>query len=290
MTRWFRRSLGLLVAAGALACLNVPTLLHAANKTIPVKAAKVDPNAPQVELFDGVEQKLIEAKMIPKDEFGGVVNVANLGSEPITVKLPSGFVGVPVLAQGGFGDSGGFGGTSGGSGQGGGGGQQASGGGFGGGGGGLGGGGGGFGGGGGGGFFSIPAGAVVQVPYTSVCLEHGKKPPRPRSEYRMVKVEEYTQDPLLQTIIHMVGTGRLNQTAAQAAAWNVANKMSWADLAGKKYDRAGLPDTAYFTQGQLQGALEIVTLAQAEVERQKEQGGVATAPETQAGPRRRTER
>ena len=43
-------------------------------------------------------------------------------------------------------------------------------------------------------------------------------------------------------------------------------------------------------QGQLQGALEIVAMAQAEVERQKEQGGVATAPETQPTPRPRTAR
>ena len=53
-------------------------------------------------------------------------------------------------------------------------------------------------GGGGGGFFSIPPEKTVQVPLTTVCLEHGKAEPRTKMTYKLVKLEEYTSDPALQ--------------------------------------------------------------------------------------------
>lgn len=226
----------------------------------PLSKTKFDPSAEKVEMFAAMEAEQIEVTVIPKDEFGGNLFIKNNQKEPLNVQIPEGFVGVPVLAQfggmGGTGTGGGVGGNNNG-----GGGQNQA---FGGGGGGQFGGGGGGGqfGGGGGGFFSIPAEKTLRVPYTSVCLEHGKASPHPRTPYRVVPVEEYSDDPILQTVVRMVATGRLNRESAQAAAWHVANGKSWQELASMKYDRVGQPDTPFFSMQQLQAASQIVATAE----------------------------
>ena len=215
-------------------------------------------------MFEGVGEEVLSVQVIAKDEFGGNVLIENLTDEPLTVELPEAVVGVQVLPQGfddfgggGFGDDGGGGGGGGGQ-------NQSIGGG-------IGGGqqGGGFGGGGlggGGGFFSIPAERVVRLPYNSVCLEHGKADPHPRVQYRLVSVEEYTDNVQLQETIKLVASGRLNQQSAQAAAWHIANDMSWQELAAKRYNRIGAPDTSFFSRGQLLAAQEIVAAAQVRAE------------------------
>jgi len=220
----------------------------------PLSKTKFDPSAKKVEMFAAMEAEQIEVKVIPKDEFGGNLFIKNNQQEPLNVQIPEGFVGVPVLAQ--FDDTGG--GSTGGGNNGGG--QNQA---FGGGGGGqFGGGGGQFGGGGGGGFFSIPAEKTLRIPYTSVCLEHGKASPHPRTPYRVVPVEDYSDDPILQTVVRMVATGRLNRESAQAAAWHVANGKSWQELASMKYDRVGQPDTPFFSVHQLRAASQIVATAE----------------------------
>ena len=233
----------------------------------PLTNPKFDPNAKQVELFEAMKDGSVEAKMIPKDSLGGNLLITNKTNEPLTVQIPDGFVGVPMNAQfggGGFGQGGG--GFGGGGQLGGGGGQggqnQAVGGGAGGGGG-LGGGGGQFGGGGGQqGFFSIPADRTLLVPYKSVCLEHGKHEPSVRTTYAVVPVEQYTENPVLRKLIPMVGSGRIDQGSAQAAAWNVANGMPWDQLANKKFDHIGAPDSPYFSPAQLMQAQQVVAAAE----------------------------
>jgi hypothetical protein len=266
MVRFLLASCFLVVATAAT---------QAAPPQKPISKPKFDPNAPQVEMFAAMQAGDIEVKLIPKNALGGNLLIANKGQEPITVQVPEAFVGVPINAQfgGGFGGggqlggAGGFGGGQLGGGGLGGGGQQAVGGGLGGGG--LGGGGlggGGFGGGGlgggGGGFFSIPAERSIIVPYTSVCLEHGKAEPTPRGQYTVIPVNEYTPDPLLQQVIRLVGTGQLESGAAQAAAWNVGSRMSWNDLAAKTYNHLAQPDSPYFSRAQLQQAQSIVATAE----------------------------
>lgn len=247
-----------LVVAGCLALLGAADAQ--AGKKGYIKKLTVDPNAPKIGLFDGMDEGAIDVKFIAKDAQGGNLLVENKTDAPLTVELPAGFVGVPVMAQlgGGLGGGGlGGGGLGGGLG---GGGQQAvgGGGGLGGGGGGL---GGGLGGGGGGGFFSIPPEKTVLVPYGSVCLEHGKAEPHPRSEYKLVKLEDYTQDVILQELIKLVGTGKIAPEIAQPAVWHVANDLSWQELAAMKYDRVGAPDTPQFTNSQLMKAQELVSVA-----------------------------
>ena len=232
---------------------------------------KFDATAERVGLFEGMEDGRLESRVVANDATGGFVFVSNNSDQPLTVELPASFVAVQVLKQlgggGGGGLGGGGGGLGGGQGGGQGGGNQSAGGGFGGGGqqgggGGLG--GGGLGGGGqqgGGGFFSIPPERSVKVSYVSACLNHGRPDPNARVEYRLVRVEEYTEDVLLQELIRLVGTGRLNQQSAQAAIWTRTDNMSWQQLAAKNH-RGVQGVEYYFNQGNIAEAQLIVAAAE----------------------------
>jgi hypothetical protein len=177
---------------------------------------------------------------------------------------------VHVLNQ--FG-GGGFGGGGLGGGQQGGGGAQAAGGGAGGG---LGGGGLGGGGaaGGGGGFFSIPPEKVVRLPFNSVCLEHGKPTPRPRMDYVIRPVDEFSQDPLLRELLVMISTGRVSQKAGQAAAWHLSSGKSWQEL----------------TYADLQTAQVLLANAKVRAEQRKEREAAEPRPAEPAPVRDRTGR
>ena len=222
---------------------------------------KYDPTAARVKFFEAIEDRRLKTKFVPQGSSEGFILVTNTTEESVTVELPDAFVAVQVLKQfgGGLGGGGlGGGGLGGGGGQQGGGQQgggqnQNAGGGFGGGGGGgggLGGGGGGLGGGGqqGGGFFSIPPERTVRVPYVSACLNHGKPDPSPRLEYKLVPVEEYTQDEVLSEMIRMVGSGRFDQHSAQAAIWNRTDDMGWRMLAEKS--TRGILNVEYYFSSQ----------------------------------------
>ena len=266
----------LLILGTFASAMAISTDLHAGTKSTPARKSvitkpKFDPTAEQVGLFKGVEDGLIETRYVPKDSSGGFILVTNKTEKPVTVELPQAFVAVQVLKQIGMG-GGGMGGMGGGGmgGMGGGGMSQSSGGGMGGmggggmggmGGGGMGGmGGGGMGGaGGGGGFFSIPPERTVRVPYVSACLNHGRPDPSPRLEYKLIPVEEYTNDEVLSELIRMVGTGRVNQHSAQAAIWNRTDKMSWDALASKSV--RGILSVEYYFNAQniLEGQLMLAT-------------------------------
>jgi hypothetical protein len=225
-----------------------------------------------VELFAGMESGEIDVKFIPKDSKEATVLVENKGDKPVRVKLPGAFAGVPALAQmddfggdmgfdgGGMGDMGGddFGG--------GGTGMQGMGGGFGGMGGmggfggGMGGWGGGMGGMGGfGGFFNVRPGKVRKMEVKTVCLEHGKKEPNPRVEYKIIPIDRFTQNPKVIEICKMLGTAKGSkrqlehlQQAAQAATWHYTDGLSWRQLASKvgvKHIHG--PSEPYFTMAQL---------------------------------------
>lgn len=272
------------------ACLSL-LVLSVASAEVRTRGAltrtKFDPSAERVELFKAVDEGQLELKVIPKDSTGGLVYIQNNSEKPLTVDLPKAIVGVQVLKQfddfGGGGMGGGYGGDGGG---GGGGGGQAFGGGMGG----MGMMGGGMGGmgmggmGGGGGFFSIPPEKVVKLPYQSVCLDHGKAEPHPRMNYRLMAVEDYTDNEALRELITIVGSRRIDQQAAQAAAWHLDDGISWQELATKRIERAGgLPSAPYFSPVQLYRAQEMVSVAVArsrEQEKTKESKPVdQTTPE-----------
>ena len=279
--RW--RLIGL--ASLAVSTIVLSTIVQAGGKRL-VKKPVYDPGAARVELFEGIEQEQLHATLVPKNSLSGSVFIENRSDKPLTVTLPRAVAAVQVLKQG-FGGGGaggrGGGGQPGGA-QGGQGGQgQALGGGFGGGGGaagGLGGGvagggGNGFGnGGGGGGFFTIPSQAVVQVPLTSVCLEHGKSDPLPKMTYKLVRLETYTGNLALREFLLLVGSNDLDAGAAQAAAWCLASDMSWESLSAKTIGRlGGVDDDPYFSAAQIAAAQGLVAAARAKAAVLQRQAG-----------------
>lgn len=99
----------------------------------------------------------------------------------------------------------------------------------------------------------------------------------------MIPMEEYSEDPVLHTLITMVGSGRLDTASAQAAAWNVANGMSWEELSAKKYDRIAVPDSPYFTRAQLMNAQNIVASAHALAKEEKVEATVPVSTGSRTG-------
>ncbi len=230
----------------------------------PIKKLTYDPAAKKVELFAGIEDGSIEYKMIMKNSKEGTLLLENKTDEAISVGMPAALVGIHVLPQfgGAGGGLGGGGGGLGGGQGGGGGGQQA----VGGGGGGQQG-GGGFGGGqagGGGGFFSIPAEKVISVPLNTVCLEYGKREPTGRSTYKLIRPEEYSDNVVLHELLVLIASGRINRDVAQASAWHISSKMSWAELASKVNNKFGAAGPRrLFSNAHLYAAQNVVAVAKA---------------------------
>lgn len=252
------------------------SVAEAGSKTTKTSRAFTKPvyieTAETVDLFQGMKDGQLETKVIANGPFGGTLLISNVTDQPLTVAMPQTFATVHVLKQ--FGAPGGIGGGGGGLGGGGGGlggggqqgGQQGQGGGgqggFGGGGQGGGGLGGGGQGGGGAGFFSIPAEKTFKYPYNSVCMNHGKDDPTPRSTRIIVPIEEFTADPVLHQLVAMVASGRLPAQAAQAAVWNRTDNLSWQQLASKtKADILGR-QMPYFGSGDIRSAQVIAATAE----------------------------
>jgi len=225
--------------------LALPGLLLAADRSVK-NLRKPNPNDRTVEMFEAIESKEIEVKLIPKDDTESRVLIKNNTKKPLNVQLPDAFAGRPVLAQvgGGLGGGGSSGGGA----------NQSVGGG-------IGGGIGGGGGMGGGGMFSVPPEQVGQFKVATVCLEHGKKEPRPNIPYEIVKIEEVTTDPAVKELLTVFGKNRLSQRATQAAAWHLANGMSWQELAAKRIVHINGTSESWFNAQEIQAGMEFATIA-----------------------------
>ncbi|MBQ5789538.1 MAG: hypothetical protein IIW01_04555 [Thermoguttaceae bacterium] len=257
---------------------------------VQVKAAEPVDESQAVELFQAMEEGLVEVKLVPKNSLESSLSVTNKTNRPIVVDMPSAFAGVPVLAQppmGGFG-GGGFGGGPGGGGFGGGafggddmgrggrggrggmdsgrggnsnsGGNQSIGGGMGGGR--MGGMGGGMGGRRGGGMFSIAPNKTHKEAVRTVCLEHGKKEPRSTVKYTIVPIDSYTDNKTTQVLCEMLGDKELDQNAVQVAVWSAENGMTMEELAAKtRQTSRNNPVESYFKPGELQLGAELLAQA-----------------------------
>jgi hypothetical protein len=276
--------------AMALSILLLGTA-HAAEKKVKLKPEDFQP----VELFEAMKSGEIQVEFIPKDTKGATVTIHNKSDKPLSVKLPEAFAGMPVLAQfggGGLGGGGLGGGGLGGGGLGGGGlgggGGQGLGGGFGGGGGGFGGGGGGFGGGGlggGGGFFNVEPEKVGRIKVATMCLEHGKDDPNPRMKYEIRPIDALTKDTRVVELCKMLGRGEVPQNAAQAAAWHLANGLSWQELAVKDRYRSQFTGQSqrFFSPLEMELAMRIATAASARAESAKSNSLVSPGEQQSVG-------
>lgn len=264
-------ALGLVVSFG-----SIPSALAK-------EASSAAESAEVVELFDGMESGKIEATVIPRDSKKVTLQLKNNSDKPLTIRLPEAFAAVPVLAQAGGGGL--FGGGNGGIGFGAGGGNQA--GGQGGGTQGLGVNGGQNGGGrrnagagpfgGGAGVFNVPAGKVIKVKLTSVCLEFGKPEPHAHNEYVIQPIETLCDKPEVVSILRSMGNGEVSQEVAQLAAWNVANGTSFKQIASLK-SKLGLQQPVY-SQHAISAAAELVKSVS---EKSKASASEATATTTSA--------
>lgn len=226
--------------------LLVSAALAAEGRKGFITKSKFDSQARTVEMFAAIEKGDIAVKLIPKDSTQCQVLIENMTDKPLNVKLPSAFAGVPVLAQmGGMGGMGGRrGGMGGGSGMGGG--NQGMGGGM---------------GGMGGGMFSVPPEKIGKFKLPAVCLEHGKNEPRAAIPYEIKPLESFTTKTGVRELCEMIGSGQLDQRAAQAAAWHLNNDMSWQVLAAKRIRHANGMSQPYFKRSEIQAGIKIAAAA-----------------------------
>lgn len=217
--------------------------------------------SPAIDLFDAVENNQAEVKFIAKNDHDARLIIKNNTNQPLNLRLPEAFVGVPALAQfGGGGRGGGGGGRVGGGGgarggTSGGGGQQSVGGGLGGGGGGL--------GGGGGGQFSIPPEETAKINANIVCLDHGLRTPNGSSAYTIVPAGAYLEDkPAVVELLKAFGHGDMERGAVQAAAWNLNSGVPWDKLAAKlDGTRRSTNRSPYFTATEIHAGMAYATEA-----------------------------
>ncbi len=275
------RSAGLGLAV-ALALL--PALVLAADRRSKLpKPGQFNPEHQTVEMFAAIEAGEIGVKLIAKDSTQCRVLIENKTKRPLNVKLPAAFAGVPVLAQapglgglgvGGLGGGRGNRGLGGGRNQGFGGGMM----------GGMGMGGMGMGGMGMGMFnvppekvganapamFNVAPEKVGQIRIATVCLEHGKREPQPSMKYEIKPIEQFTDKKEVHELCRMLGSGLINQRAAQVAAWHLNNNMSWQQLAAKRLRFANGTSRPYFAPQELRAGMQLVAIS-ANLAKQRQQ-------------------
>lgn len=245
-----------------------------AGNTGPIRHLTLDPTAPVIDLFDGEEAGRLSLRMVAQSPKTGLVFVTNRSPEMLTVAVPTAVAGIhilpqfgPLQAQGfqngfgqgtgagntGFGNSqagaNGLAQTTGGSlspmgnqgfpnGQVGQSGQNP-----------------------GNGFFSIPPGKTVQLQLQSVCLNYGRPDPTPAMKYKLVRLEDQVSAPALQELLAGINE-RSDRDAVQAAAWHLANGLSWEQIAQLSTQRLPGVKTPMFTAAEVRSAQSLVETAE----------------------------
>jgi hypothetical protein len=271
------RSIALLLAT-VFSVTSLGAISRAEDARAKPSRAKAETKAPTttVDMFDGMKSGDIEVKLIASDATKGNVMITNKTKQPISVKLPKAFAGVPVLAQ--FRGPGAFNGNNfngnnnvaaNGHGRGVNGANQAMGGGFNQ--------GSNINGGANGmvngmnngmnnGFMNIPPEKTAKVRVPLVCLEHGKADPRATIPYEIKPIDSFTKNVAVQQLCAMLGDGKVEQRVAQVAAWHLANGLSYDDLAAKQLEEFGSPPRPFFTSQEMEDAVAIVDKAEDQAE------------------------
>lgn len=218
-------------------------VLPAAAGERPIRKLSYDESAPVVALFDGIDDGQLQVKVSPKSAQESTVSIKNLTDAPLTVALPKAAVGVHILPQfqqqqpgffnpsgnnfngpqnqnqnqNQFGQSQSVGGifqplgnqSQGFPNQGNGLNNQFP----------------------GNNFFSIPPEKTVQIKLKTVCLNYGWPDPLPGMKYELRSVDTQISNPALRQLLENYSP-RVNDQAMQAAAWRLANGLTWDQLAG----------------------------------------------------------
>ena len=106
--------------------------------------------------------------------------------------------------------------------------------------------------------FNIAPEQVRTIEVRCLCLEQGKPNPRSAVKYELVKLSEVNDDPRLAEVLRANARGEVTQEVAQAAAWHIANEMSWDELAGLTQRIALNASRPWFHAQQLQQAKRLV--------------------------------
>lgn len=258
--------IGSFVVSGAI-CLT----LMGANRGAITKPT-LNPDAPVVELFDGIDNDQFDARLVAQNAHDGKIFITNKTDKALTVAVPKGLVGVQVLAQfngnqmnqfglgngpniglnngmqGQNGAAQSVGGNAGIIGQNGQNGAQN----------------------GNNGFnpgmnafpgagilFSIPPEKTVQLAFNSVCLNYGRREPHAGMKYKLAKAESVTTDPVLLQLLEDYSP-RTARDAQQAAAWHLANGLSWEQIAQLMDEKIPGNPTPLFNAQQIQSAKMLV--------------------------------
>ncbi|UUO06695.1 hypothetical protein M4951_25550 [Blastopirellula sp. J2-11] len=95
-----------------------------------------------------------------------------------------------------------------------------------------------------------------KVKVDGVCLDHGLEDPNPKIPYDVKPIDQYTTKPGVATLLHMLGSGKIDQRVAQATAWHLNNDMSWEELAGKTIHHLDGRSESYFSRKEINTAMQ----------------------------------
>jgi hypothetical protein len=98
-----------------------------------------------------------------------------------------------------------------------------------------------------GGMMSVAPEQVAQFKVGTVCLEHGKKDPRPSVKYEIKPIESFT-----------------------AAAWNLTDGLTWEQLAAKRAVHVNGVGRQWFSPQQVQAGMQLAHHATIRAEEEEE--------------------
>ena len=86
-------------------------------------------------------------------------------------------------------------------------------------------------------------------------------------KYKVVRLAEVNDSPVIEEFCKALGAGKVSQNTAQAAAWHVANGLTWEELVRKPRvisEYTGVE--MFFTKFEIQAAMRFTSIATEEAD------------------------
>jgi hypothetical protein len=179
------------------------------------------------EMFAAIDRGELAARLLPEKDQQARLELENRTDRPLTVALPPAFGGrASVLAGVGMPS------------------PQPVGGGM------------------GGGFMSIPPERVGYLRVRTACLDDTKAEPSPGMVYEVCRIEELARQPGVSKLCAMLGDGKTDRRAVQAAVWHLNCDRSWPWLSGRLKSCGGPHGTQrLFSRQQIATARQLAEVA-----------------------------
>lgn len=108
-------------------------------------------------------------------------------------------------------------------------------------------------------YFFLPPGKSAKVDLPSVCLDFGKPDPTRTKPYEIRPVTAFTNAATIERLLVRWRRDRFSQPVAQAAAWHLANGVTWDKLARlPSQGTAFVPGRPMFSRDLLEAAQRLV--------------------------------